>query len=362
MESNKEKEKEVNQDIEQSLTISKVFNQKTIKKGVIYFIIITLITLTAIFLYTNTGKTLKIWSELMPQYLLIALGLAFLDLYIGGWRNHIFAREYVKDISQWVCFRANLANIFMGAVTPSQTGGGPAQWYVLYRHGLKVPELVSISVINFMSTMIFFPLSGYLAYLVLKDRLDQDMVVHIIRVCFIVFAIMSTLSFSAIIFPRAVGKIFHSIGNFLHKIKPNWKEKIQNFGVKAQKSLIAWQKQSWILLTTKPWLLLYSFILTVLLYLNKYLIAYIIVLAFGYEADILVIISIQAIVYFLSYFAPSPGASGIAEISQVTMMAAVLASDYLTSFTFLYRSILVFLPAIIGAFVVIGQLNKETKE
>jgi len=348
-------------DQKQELTVKKVFNPKTIKKGAIYFVIITLISLTAIFLYTNTGETLEVWIEIKFRFLLLALLMAFFDLLIGGWRNHIFARQFVKGISHWVCFRANLANIFMAAMTPAQSGGGPAQWYILYKAGLKLPQLVSISVINFISTMTFFPLSGYLAYIVLKDHLEQDMVVHIVKVCFIVFIIMTILSFSAIIFPRMVGRVFKGIALLASKIKASWKEKIEKLGAASEKSLFEWQKQSWELLSKKPWLLVYSFLLTIILYLNKYTLAYVLVLAFGYEADIIVIISIQAIVYFLAYFAPSPGASGIAEISIATLMATVLASQYIASFTLLYRSILVFIPAIIGAIVVIRQLNSELK-
>ncbi|MBT8190402.1 MAG: hypothetical protein KJO29_08220, partial [Bacteroidia bacterium] len=58
--------------------------------------------------------------------------------------------------------------------------------------------------------------------------------------------------------------------------------------------------------------------------------------------------------------APSPGGSGIAELSIAGLMAGVIAEDYIGTFTLLQRSFLVFIPAIIGAFVALRELNKET--
>ena len=93
---------------------------------------------------------------------------------------------------------------------------------------------------------------------------------------------------------------------------------------------------------------------------NKYLLAYFLVLSFGIEADFWVIISIQAIVYLLLYFAPSPGGSGIAELSITGLMAGILSDDYLASFTLMQRSFLVFIPALLGAYVVLKEMNKKS--
>ncbi len=113
-----------------------------------------------------------------------------------------------------------------------------------------------------------------------------------------------------------------------------------------------------ILLLDKPWLMPYSLFMTIVLYFNKYILAYLLILGLGLEADFWVVIAIQAVVYFVLYFAPSPGGSGIAEISIATLMAGIIADEYLTLFTLLFRSFLVFIPAFLGGLLVLKMLKK----
>ena len=158
---------------------SQVFNPKVVKRGIAIFAVITIVTMVVIFLYTNTGQSLEVWKKINPVYLLVGIIFIFNDLYIGALRNHIFVREFVPGISIWASVKANLANIFMGAVTPSQSGGGPAQWYMFYRHGVSIPDNISNSFYNWISTLIFFPLSGAAALYILDDKVPDGFVKHL---------------------------------------------------------------------------------------------------------------------------------------------------------------------------------------
>jgi len=81
---------------EKRMNIKEVFNPLVIKRGIFIFIVISLVALIGIFLYTNTGKTVEVWSQVNPLYLLLGLVFIFNDIYIGGLRNHIFMREFVS--------------------------------------------------------------------------------------------------------------------------------------------------------------------------------------------------------------------------------------------------------------------------
>ena len=78
--------------------------------------------------------------------------------------------------------------------------------------------------------------------------------------------------------------------------------------------------------------------------------------------DFWTVISIQVVLQFVLYFAPSPGGSGIAEFSIAVLMASVLATELIPVFTLLHRIFLLFLPAIIGSFVVLRELKKQVAE
>ena len=90
------------------------------------------------------GLLLLSYRNIKTFYIPIILGMVFFDWWIGGWRNTIFVRKVIPNVSQRICFDANLANIFMGAVTPSQTGGGPMHLYMLYRKGVQLTHGIAL--------------------------------------------------------------------------------------------------------------------------------------------------------------------------------------------------------------------------
>ena len=342
-----------------SMNVTEVFNPKVIKRGIVVFISISLLTLIGIFLYTNTGKTLEAWSQIKVPYLLLGLVFIINDIYIGGLRNHIFIKEFVPGISQLVSIKANLANIFMGAVTPSQSGGGPAQWYIFYRNGVSLPDNISASFFNWISTLIFFPLTGALAIYILKDRIPDGFVYTLTQFGFSVFTTLLIVIMVGLFSPQLLGKIIYFLGLVISNLSNNWGTKLKDLGDKAVATMTDYQKKYVGLLKTKPQLMIYSFLITILLYFNKYALAYIFVLAFGLEVDFWAIVAVMAVLYLLLYFAPSPGGSGIAEISLVALMSPFISDDYTGSITLLHRSFLIFIPALIGAWVVLNQLSKE---
>ena len=347
---------------EQSIDKKKPFSRKLIKKGIFYFVAISIITMVCIFLHTNTGNTLEVWKGIETKFILIAIAIMLVDLLVGGWRNHIFARVLYPGISQWVSIKANLANIFMGSVTPSQSGGGLAQFYVFTKNGIKLGDAVTISFINWISTLTFFPISGMIAYSIIKDRIPTGFITYLAQFGLSIFATLFTVIMIALFIPSLLEWIITKVAALLGGINKKWKSKIEAAGTKAKTTLIDYRNNCTKLLKAKPHLLIFSFLMTIVLYFNKYLLAYVIVSALGVEADFWTIIAVQAIVYLLLYFAPTPGGSGIAELSLAGLMSGILADDYIATFTIMQRGFLVFVPAIIGSVIVLREMKKDISE
>ncbi|MBK9108671.1 MAG: flippase-like domain-containing protein [Saprospiraceae bacterium] len=330
-----------------------------IRRGVLIFIFISVISFAALFFYTNTGKIVEVWSEVNWYYLALGCVFIFNDLYLGGLRNHIFIREFVPGISIIASVKANLANIFLGAATPTQTGGGAAQIYIFHKYGVSLADNISNSLFNWISTLIFFPLSGALAIYILEDTIPDGLVLQLTHFGFRVFATLFIVVLIGLLAPNFLGSFISFIGRSLKYVFRNTGHKISLWGMKAATTLKDYQNRYRIFFRQKPHLFLYSFLLTIILYFNKYALAYILLLAFEVQADFWTVISIQAVLYLLLYFSPSPGGSGIAEISIGVLMASILHEEYLASFALLYRSFLVFVPAMMGAYVLLHQLKQE---
>jgi len=291
----------MNQEDSEIFEKPKVLNLKLIKRGVVIFVVITIVTFMAIFLYTNTGKTIEVWQKADWRYLLLGLVFIFNDLFLGGLRNHIFIREFVPGISQLVSIKANLANIFMG----------------------------------------------------------EGFILHLTKFGFSVFTTLLVVIGVTLFAPSVMGLIISSLASGVKKISSSWGLKLSQLGEKGIEKIKEYKGKYIGLIQQKPQLMLYSFLLTITLYFNKYLLAYILLLAFGLSADFWTVIAIQAVLYLLLYFSPSPGGSGIAELSISALMATVVATEYIAPFTLLYRSFLIFIPALIGSYVILNQLRRE---
>jgi glycosyltransferase 2 family protein len=145
-------------------------------------------------------------------------------------------------------------------------------------------------------------------------------------------------------------------------VMPSKKQKLAKWSEASNRNIKRYQQTCRLLLKQNPWLFPLSLLITTALYLNKYLMQYVILLGLGIQADWLQVVSIQVLIQFMIYFAPSPGGSGFAEMSISVLFQKIAGTAVLPLFTLLQRSFLLFFPAVIGAVVVIRLLRKQTRE
>jgi len=228
-----------------------------------------------------------------------------------------------------------------------------------YREGVSIPDNISNSFYNWISTLIFFPLSGAAALYILDDKVPEGFVTHLTEFGFSVFSTMLVVVVVALFSPRLIGKILRLIATLLAKISGTWGGQLLAWGDKAEDQMKDYQIKYVDLIKNKPHLMLFSFVLTLILYFNKYSLAYLFCMALGLTPSFWGIIAVMAVQYLLLYFAPSPGGSGIAELSLVALLSAFLSADAAFTVTILHRSFLIFIPAILGAWVVLRQVSSE---
>ena len=126
------------------------------------------------------------------------------------------------------------------------------------------------------------------------------------------------------------------------------------------RKIYSYQQSCRVIIKDHPYLFPLSLLLTALLYFNKYCLQYVILLGLGVHASLSQVIAIQVLIQFMIYFAPSPGGSGFAEVSISALFGKIVPATLLPVFTLLQRSFLLFMPAMIGAAVVINLLRKQT--
>ncbi|MCX2481504.1 flippase-like domain-containing protein [Pedobacter sp. MC2016-15] len=340
-------------------THTQMFNRKTILKGAIWLGLLTIASVAAVFFYSHTGDTIKALGSIKFKYILICFVMVFIDLILGGWRNHILIRKLKPGLSQWVSFKANTANMFMGAITPFHSGASPAQLYVYNRHGVKVLNGFIVSLITMGATLLFMPLAGLLAIWAMNNQLESGLILVLLKYGFGVFFTFLLAFMLAFWKPLWIGSLLMKITGLISRMWPARRNRIEKWADRSYMNILNYQRICKKLLNDHPLLFPLSLLITVLLYLNKYCMQYVILLGLGVHADLLQVISIQILIQFMIYFAPSPGGSGFAEAGIAMLFSQIVPTAILPVFTLLQRSFLMLFPAMIGAFVVLKLLKSH---
>jgi len=339
------------------------FDKKNILRGFRLFVLLSLLGFACVFFFTTTGESVKALESFKPEFLFLALVLVLLDFLLGGLRIYVFfTKEILKRVGLFDCIKANLANIFMAAVTPSNTGGGPAQLYILNRRGVPLSGAISVSLINFFSSMFFFFIGFLVVFFFTSGDMFAKGLTYLIRYSFLVFSLVSLLGIFLLVRPESLDflfKIFQVAGRVIWR-KDQEKQHTMSEKFKDQVVQLRFYLQHF--LHREKLILFVSFLLTIAIYINKYTIAFVILRGLGLNVDFMQVMYLQIIQYFILYFSPTPGASGIAEVSSVSLMSTIAPTGYLAVFTVLWRFFANYLGVALGGWITLADLNQHFKE
>jgi uncharacterized protein (TIRG00374 family) len=339
------------------------FDKRHIIKGFRLFVLLSILGFAAVFFLTTTADSLDALQTFKPEFLLLALFLVLVDFLLGGLRIYVFfTKQILKKVGLFDCIKANLANIFVAAVTPSNTGGGPAQLYILNRKGVPLSGAISVSLINFFSSMFFFFLGFLAVFFFTNGGIFPKGLAYLIRYSFLVFSLVSVLGVFLLIKPESLSFLFRI---FSWGAKIIWKkdrEKQQRASEKFQDQVVQLRFYLQHFLHKEKLILLVSFALTIAIYFNKYFIAYVILKGLGLNVGFMQVMYLQIIQFFILYFSPTPGASGIAEVSSVSLMSTIIPTGYLPVFAILWRFFTTYIGVTCGGWITLNALNAHFRE
>jgi len=340
-----------------------IFDKRHILKGFRLFVLLSLLGFATIFFFTTTGESLKALQSFKTEFLLLALLLVLVDFFLGGLRIHVFfTKEVLKKISLLDCVKANLANIFVAAVTPFNTGGGPAQLYILNRRGVPLSGAISVSVINFFCSLFFFLLTFLVVFLFTKEGMFAKGLTYLVRYSFLAFSVVSLAAAFLLIKPESLSFLFRIFSKITGMIWKKDKKKQKRVSEKLKDQVVQFRFYLQHFFHKEKLILFVSFLLTILIYFNKYLIAYVILRGLGLDVNFMQVMYLQIIQFFILYFSPTPGASGIAEVSSVSLMSTIIPTGYLPVFAILWRFFTTYVGVTCGGWITLKDLDQHFKE
>ncbi|MFQ5630255.1 MAG: YbhN family protein [bacterium] len=331
--------------------------REKIYKGLVWFAMFTVASLAVLFYATSTPETLLALTKIDYRFLLLAAFLQIVDIGLGGWRNHILVQKCKPGVKPWLCFKAQLANEFGAAVTPGQSGGGPAWLYVLHRGGISLGSAVAVSVTVFLTTLIFMQVSTSVSAFALSSHFTGHTFQYLLRFGFVVCTGLLLLIILSLIIPGRIGSLFSAIARKLHRSQKRWRTRLATVSEHIAGAIKQYQGSCMLFMRKHCLSIVNVFLITGLYYLLKLHLAYVILLGLGIEIDYFTALALLALLRFILYFSPTPGGSGIGEISIAALMSSLLPMYLLPVYTILYRFFLLFLPAAFGAWVLLSELK-----
>jgi len=289
-------------------------------------------------------------------WILVGLGLASMDWFGGGLRNWVLVRHVSPDPPIGGMILSGGMGAWAAYLTPFNSGSGPMMIYAMRRAGVPLPVAVTAVLMSFVATVLFFAIAGPLAILLgAGHALGQhgNVLGLTLYDLFLgslgLFVGLGVVLVVVLVFPELVHGWLQRLALVLSRRSQRVAGRIEALqrGIdEGHRNLLAYN-------SPRGWLALFwATLLSGPSHANKLLAGYVALRAVGIHAQFVDVLLVQTLITFLLYFAPTPGASGIAEILSTAVMSSVYIPKELGPlYTLIWRSILSYFTLAFGFFV-----------
>lgn len=347
---------------EERLEMAFRISRSGIRKGMLVFTALSLASIFAIALYTRSHMKAEAFEQLDPLWLLATLPMIALDWIASAYRIQMFAKVFHPRIRFSVCFKANMVNYFMGAVTPSQIGAGPAQIYVMHSGGMSAASAASSTVMNFVSTTVFLVMTA-VAAIVFREKipLPGSALRWLFTIGVLFFLFVAALVVLAVAVPGFYRDLARTIVRMLSRIRKKDYLSEKSWGLGIIAIVDRCHRQILFLFLRRFDVFLQSLLVTVVVFSAKFVLSYCIVRSLGSEVSIFYVSLLQLSIVLINYYFPSPGASGSAELSTAALMSHVVTRGAVAFYVLIWRMLAMYLPVAVGGAMMLRELGKREK-
>lgn len=331
----------------------------SIKRLFLIFLVIIVTVITVIISLTVGPKTWEAIKQINMIYIASALVLGIIWMILDGLVVKVLAAAIGANIDLLYCFKAVLFLHFLSSVTPTVSGGEPLMIYMLTKRGITGGKAATIILIRgiFILSIIALaaPIIIYFHGELIKNVLLKRIFYYIaILLSFIILIIIYNM-LNPIRGDEVINYIFgwlkhiRIIGDYGERFKTRVKQWISDF----RNSLGEFLRH-------KKSILIIMLLLMVASQSANFSIAYVILKGLNRHLSLFHVFMIQIVLYFLLYFIPTPGGTGVAEGGAYVMFASEIPSHLLGVFIIIWRFFTTYLWVILGGILVTRSIGIET--
>jgi glycosyltransferase 2 family protein len=329
---------------------------RLLRRGLELFAVISLVGVVGLLFYGNNFNAfLSTLLNLHWAWLLVGLGLSSMDWLGGGTRLWVVARHVHPGV-RWKDMVVSGGMSAWGAyLTPFQSGAGPMMMWTMKRAGVSLPEAMTSTFMTFVATVAFFAIAGPLAIMFGAGQSLQEhgivlgiSLYDLFKASLTIFGVLGVVMLVTMVFPRGVRDAVHWLAGRLERRGRGLTTRMEQLraGIdRGHECMVAFA-------SPKGWLALFwALLLSGPSHANKLLAGYVALRAVGIPADFVDILLLQTFLTFLLYFAPTPGAAGVAELLSAGIMSIYVPRETLPSYTLIWRFINSYATVAFGSFL-----------
>jgi glycosyltransferase 2 family protein len=327
---------------------------RLLRRGLELFALISLAGVVGLLFYgENFHAFVSALVGLHWGWFIVGLGLASMDWLGGGTRLWVVARHVHPGV-RWRDMIVSGGMSAWGAyLTPFQTGAGPMMMWTMRRAGVSLPEAMTSTFMTFVATVAFFAIAGPVAiafgagHALERYGLPLGITLYgLFKTSLGIFALLGLLMAFAMVFPRLLRDVVHRLASRLELKSQRIAGRIAGLraGIdRAHECMVAFSSPRGFLA------LVWATLLSGPSHANKLLAGYIALRCLGIHANFVDILLLQTFITFLLYFAPTPGASGLAELLSAAVMSLYVPRPLVPSYTLIWRFINSYATVIFGS-------------
>lgn len=325
-----------------------------IRLGIQLFLACSLIGFLVVIRRSSLGDTWMHLREFDPRFLVLAFGLATMDILLSGTRIFIFARKVYPPVTFGASVRSCLVHVFLAGVTPSQTGGAAAQIYVLYTEGMTVLDSTVVCFLGGFVCTVFILMLGASLLMFRMDLLPPELRT-LAMISFAAYVLILVLVLLTLTHPGHFKRVVRRLLTIVPRIRRSLEQR--HFVERMFETVDRYHDLMTGFLLRGKRVFMAGLGLTGLIYVNKFLIGWVVLRGLGVDAELGQVMFLQIIPLLVFYFSPTPGSAGLAEVTTMAVMNPVIPRSYQAIYVVMWRFFTMVINMILGAAVVVSYLS-----
>ncbi|TCO77903.1 lysylphosphatidylglycerol synthase transmembrane domain-containing protein [Chromatocurvus halotolerans] len=308
------------------------------------------------------GQVDHLWRELLKPRLVVSAVALLCVFYLSDALRLWFT---LRALGEHPPFRVMLPlvfiNVLFSGVTPMATGGGVMQIWHLHRHGIRIGAATAATTLRtLLSTLMIF-LPAPLVLISLDELVGSSFAgqwspwLGLFAALYLAFFVLLLWRLRWFIHAAtamlALAHRMHLIGSSRQR---RWRFRLRREMIRFGYSFRAFFKG-------RPADQLLALVSTAIFLLSLFSFPALLLWALGYRIDYSLVLAAMLVNTFAMYFAPTPGAAGVAEGIFAVLFASLVGSGDLLILTLGWRFLTVHLGMLIGVPVTLYEIGRRRR-